>query len=198
VAQAGLDPADGSMGQREYARSRGLPVATVAKAVKSGRIDRLANGRIDPRAADATWAGRTRSRVDGRVPRAPDASEAAAPAAPKNRVSTEVNTPVNGHARGRAASSPPRGSVAEAQRTVLLLRAKREQMELQERAGTLIDAEEARSVAFAVGRRARDMLVNLPARLGPSLEMRDAASIEKLLTAELQRVCEELSRWAKL
>jgi hypothetical protein len=182
------------MGLREYARSRGLPVSTLAKALKSGRVDRLPNGRIDPEAADRSWLQRTRARTDGAVLRTPNASE---PAVPRDGVYAKAHSPV-GKANGRSPSSPPRGSLADAQRTCLLIRARKESLDLQERAGKLIDAEEARSVAFAVGRRARDMLMGMPARLGPTLEMRDAASIAKLLEAEVQHVCTELARWAKL
>jgi hypothetical protein len=173
-----------------------VPISTAAKAVKAGRIDRLPNKRIDPEAADRAWLQRTRARVDGRAPLTPAASEATDPAAPRNALSTKVNGHAHGP-RGRA-TAPPRGSVAEAQRALLLLRAKREAMELKVKSGEYISAKEARTVAFAVGRRTRDLLMGMSARLAASLEMRPAEDITRMLNEELQHVCEEVSRWAKL
>ena len=52
------------LSQRQYAQLRGLSHQAVSKAVKSGRIPLVA-GKIDPVAADAAWASRTRTRIDG-------------------------------------------------------------------------------------------------------------------------------------
>lgn len=49
---------------REYARRRGVSHVAVLKAINSGRISKLPNGRINPEAADAQWAARTRPRID--------------------------------------------------------------------------------------------------------------------------------------
>ncbi len=47
------------MSQRAYARHRGVALSAVQKAISSGRISTLADGRIDPAAADAAWAQNT-------------------------------------------------------------------------------------------------------------------------------------------
>jgi hypothetical protein len=51
-----------------YARSRQIPVSSVMSALKSGRIRRESDGKIDPKKADADWIANTKARVDGRVP----------------------------------------------------------------------------------------------------------------------------------
>ncbi len=48
-----------AMSLREYARHRGVALSAVQKAIASGRIATLADGRIDPAAADAAWARNT-------------------------------------------------------------------------------------------------------------------------------------------
>lgn len=62
---------DGSMTLRGYARSRSLPVSTVFKALKAGRISRRPDGRLDPLIADAQWYANTRKRIDNAVPTPP-------------------------------------------------------------------------------------------------------------------------------
>ena len=52
VAAAGEHVA---MSLREYARHRGVALSAVQKAIASGRIATLADGRIDPVAADSAW-----------------------------------------------------------------------------------------------------------------------------------------------
>lgn len=61
-------PDTNKMGLREWSRSRRVPLSTAYKAVKSGRITRDPDGKIDPDRADREWAENTRPRIDGRVP----------------------------------------------------------------------------------------------------------------------------------
>src|SRR5436309_3326942 len=58
---------DGSMSVREWARSRRIAPSTAAKAVKSGRISRRADGRVSPEVADREFLANTRRRVDSPV-----------------------------------------------------------------------------------------------------------------------------------
>jgi hypothetical protein len=44
---------------RAYARRRGVSHVAVLKAIKSGRIARQANGKLDPEKADRQWAEHT-------------------------------------------------------------------------------------------------------------------------------------------
>ena len=51
-----------SMSQRQYAQHRGVRLSTVQKALKSGRIGKTSNGKIDPARADADWERNTAPR----------------------------------------------------------------------------------------------------------------------------------------
>ena len=50
---------------RAYARHRGVTDTAVHKAIRSGRIEALADGTIDPDQADAQWARNTSSPKTG-------------------------------------------------------------------------------------------------------------------------------------
>src|SRR5262245_47951475 len=52
---------------RAYARHRGVTLAAAQKACQSGRIPVLADGAIDPSAADAAWDAATARRAALRV-----------------------------------------------------------------------------------------------------------------------------------
>lgn len=52
--------------QAEYARRRGCTEGAVRRAIRDGRITLLADGRIDPVAADAQWQRNTRVRMGSR------------------------------------------------------------------------------------------------------------------------------------
>src|SRR5689334_4996047 len=81
---------DGPMSLRAYARSRGIPASTAAKALRDGRIDLLPDGKIDPEAADRAWVERTRLRVDSHVPDARHADHHQGP--PKRWPLSTLNT----------------------------------------------------------------------------------------------------------
>ena len=59
-----MDATSEGVSVSQWARSRGLAVSTAHKGVRSGRITRLPNGRLDPERADAEWRQNTRTRVD--------------------------------------------------------------------------------------------------------------------------------------
>ena len=50
-----------TMSQRAYARHRNVALRAVQKAIDEGRITTLANGRIDPEAADRDWTENSRA-----------------------------------------------------------------------------------------------------------------------------------------
>src|SRR5512144_420835 len=50
------------LSQRAYARHRGTALSTVQKAITSGRISVLPDGRIDSERADQEWEVNTRKR----------------------------------------------------------------------------------------------------------------------------------------
>jgi phage terminase Nu1 subunit (DNA packaging protein) len=76
-----------------------------------------------------------------------------------------------------------------------LYRARLARLEFEEKSGRLVDAEEARVVAFEYGRRVHDQLSAIPARVAPALvSARTRAECERIVAAEIRRVLEELAR----
>ena len=72
--------------------------------------------------------------------------------------------------------------------------AKLTRLDYEERTGKLLNAEDVAKDAFAVARRVRDRLLNIPSRMASVLASEtDGKVIEHLLTQELRVALEELS-----
>lgn len=168
--------------QRTYARRRGISQAAVSQAVTSGRITTV-DGKIDPAVADREWAENTdqskpRNSVTGEPGRrkAPDA-----PGAPMDlRGGDEGGAPTVGYARARAAREVYQAQLAK--------------LELEERRGLLVRADEVKLGAFTMARKARDLLIALPERMAAALAAEtNAAEVQRLLEDEVERICAEIA-----
>ena len=72
--------------------------------------------------------------------------------------------------------------------------AKLTRLDYEERTGKLLNAEDVAKEAFAVARRVRDRLLNIPSRMASVLASEtDSKAIERLLSQELRIALEELS-----
>jgi|GEM_PF-331168 len=164
------------LSQRQYAVLRGVSQQAVSKAVKSGRIPTTVDGRIDPVAADAAWANRTRTRIDD------DDRQSTAPSP----------DPSNGHDQMALDRPNLTYKIARASREVS--RAKREKIELELVEGKLVSVEEIRTQAFEAARGIRDQLLALPARLAPVVfAAPDVAECHRLLEEAMREVCADFS-----
>jgi hypothetical protein len=68
-------------------------------------------------------------------------------------------------------------------------------LELDERTGCLVDAEQVRMAAFNLARTVRDAILNIPDRIAPILAAeRDEGRVAEILTQELRSALEELAR----
>jgi hypothetical protein len=66
-------------------------------------------------------------------------------------------------------------------------------LDLEEREGKLLDAEEVGKEAFSLARRVRDRLMLIPHRLGARMAMEaDAMTAEQIIETELRKALEEL------
>lgn len=169
----------------EYARRRGVSHVAVIKAVKTGRITKTPDGKIDPEKADQEWAANTD------------------PSKPLNSVSGNPkhrrppDSPKIPGADVEAASTASAGGVPP----YLQSRAIREayearlsKLDYEVRTGKLVNVDEVKVVAFNTARMARDKLMNMPDRLAPLLAgISDSHEIHRLLSAEVRLICEELS-----
>jgi hypothetical protein len=164
------------MGFREYARHRGVALRAVQKAIEAGRIKTvLVDGRakIDSDQADREWAQNTdlakQSLLHGTGPLPPQDADDDDPI---------VDTGTSGNADTEAY----RKARAERER----IRVEREQLELDQLRGQLIDLEEAKRLAFTAFRALRDAVLNVPARIKDQVAVEsDAFRVEQLIETEL-------------
>ncbi len=76
--------------------------------------------------------------------------------------------------------------------------ARMSKIEYEEKIGKLVDAEKVKSDAFQLARIVRDGVLSVADRISPQLaSMSDPFEVHSLLTSELEKALEELSRAAK-
>ncbi len=153
------------MSLREYARHRGVALSAVQKAISSGRISTLADGRIDPAAADAAWAQNTNTY---------------APAVTRG----EEDLPGFGasqYTKARAVREHYQARLAK--------------IDYEERIGKVIPADEMKVAAFNFTRLIRDRLMNIPDRVVGAVlaEVRVAAAatgvnVESIAALDMSKV----------
>ncbi|MBE0658622.1 MAG: hypothetical protein IH602_13100 [Bryobacteraceae bacterium] len=163
---------------RAYAKHRGVSLAAVQKAIKSGRIATTADGSIDSDRADADWSAKTRP---GQKRRAP-APAIVAPVVPY------VEPP----------RSDPGGAGgldyfrARAIRESYLARLAK--IEFEEKSAKLVSRDEVQIAAFTKARTVRDSLLNIPDRLAATLAAEaDADNVHQMLTVEIRKALDELA-----
>ena len=178
------------MGLREYARHReaqglcGNTLASVQKAIASGRISTIADEKgkpkIDPEVADIQWGRNTdpdqSARANGGRDVSPPPSSASAPG---RGDSDERDSNAYWDAKTRR-------EVAEASLA---------ERKLEELSGNLVRREAVERAAYESGRMLRDMVLSVPTRLAAELAaVTDPQKIEQRIRAELRHVLDELAR----
>jgi len=150
---------------RAYARHRGVSHVAVKKAIDTGRITPLADGTIDPEAADAQWAQNTlqpRKAVAPEAASAPEAHAEALHSAPSPRQPPPARETAD-------ANVPPLStggtSLLQARTVNEVLKAKLKQVELAEKKEELVDRAKAVAHVFKLARIERDAWLNWPARV---------------------------------
>lgn len=194
------------MGVREYARHRDVSHAAVIKAIKTGRITRRKDGKIDSSKADAQWNGNTdvskprnsvtgnpkhrRRRGDPSHPKGSVAPEriAAAPHQPLPDEDDEIesgNGQGNGHAGG--GYGPDYVTVQTIKATYA---AKKAKVEYEISVGKLVDADHVRQTMYKAGRTGRDLVMALPDRLAPLVAAEaDPDKVRGILEQECRAIC---------
>lgn len=154
------------MSQRAYARHRGVSVSTVQKAIASGRIHTLPDGKIDAAIADTEWARNTQTQ-------APSVDRRGQP---------------DDGGEGSGASYTKARAVRESYLARLA------KLEFEERSGKLVSREEVTVAAFTNSRTIRDNLLNIPDRIAALLAAEnDAVRTHRILTDEIRKALHELS-----
>ena len=152
---------------RAYARHRGVTDTAVHKAIRSGRINALADGTIDPDQADAQWERNT-----------------SAPKTGTQRPTVKVKVPEidgdvggGGERSGAGATNTNSSGGSGAGGTSLLqartvnevVKAQTNKVRLARLKGELIDRPRATAHVFKLARSERDAWLNWPARVSGQL-----------------------------
>jgi pyruvate/2-oxoglutarate dehydrogenase complex dihydrolipoamide acyltransferase (E2) component len=155
---------------RAYARHRGVSLAAVQKAIRSGRITPNADGRIDSERADAEWEAKTRP-GQRRTQSAPPA------------VREPIETAGAGgldYFRARAIRESYLARLAK--------------IEFEEKTAKLISRDEVQVAAFTRARVVRDNLLNIPDRLAATLAAEtDVDKVHRLLSDEIRMALDALA-----
>lgn len=121
---------------RAYAKHRGVSLAAVQKAIKSGRIKTLPDGKVDPELADSQWKLRTRASMQKR----PLVSDASGGAAGKMRVDAAISASDSDDAD--AIPNVNDGDYYEAQKQHEWEKVRRARMVRRQREGELVEVSE--------------------------------------------------------
>jgi hypothetical protein len=150
---------------RAYARHRGVTDTAVHKAIRSGRINALADGTIDPDQADAQWERNTSSPKTGTQ-------------RPTVKVKVpEVDGEVGGggerNGAGTTSNSSSGGtggtSLLQARTVNEVVKAQTNKVRLARLKGELIDRPQAIAHVFKLARSERDAWLNWPARVSAQM-----------------------------
>ena len=152
---------------RAYARHRGVTDTAVHKAIRSGRIEALADGTIDPDQADAQWARNTSSPKTGtqrpavkvKVP------EAEGGDGERSGAGATSNTSSGGGGAGGAGGT----SLLQARTVNEVVKAQTNKVRLARLKGELIDRPQAIAHVFKLARSERDAWLNWPARVSAQM-----------------------------
>jgi hypothetical protein len=150
---------------RAYARHRGVTDTAVHKAIRSGRINALADGTIDLDQADAQWERNTSSPKTG-----------------TQRPTVKVKVPEvdgdggGGGDRGGAGAATNTGSggaggtsLLQARTVNEVVKAQTNKVRLARLKGELIDRPQAIAHVFKLARSERDAWLNWPARVSAQM-----------------------------
>jgi len=198
------------LSQRAYARHRGCSQAAVWKAIQTGRISVVKVGtgvKINPSTADREWAENTDQskpsnaetgdpthRRDPAAPSVPMDLDAAGELEqiplfeePKCRISFEAGG--NG-----SEDAEEVGSYAQYRARREKALARRAELELEEKIGSLVPVSEVQQAGFESARKVRDLLIAIPERVAAVLAAIDEpAEILTVLETEIEAICGELS-----
>jgi formaldehyde-activating enzyme involved in methanogenesis len=154
------------MSLRGYAAHRGVALSAVQKAIKSGRIATLPDGRIDPDRADIDWERNTTRHAPAVTQRGQeeDAEVFGASQYTKARAVRE-------HYQARLSK-----------------------IDYEERVAKLVPKDEVQVAAFNKFRQFRDHMLNIPDRVAAMLAAEtEAAKCYEILAIEIRRALNEFA-----
>ncbi len=152
-----------------YARHRGVSHVAVLKAIKSGRINKEADGTIDPAKADAAWKRNTN-------------------VAQQRKESKAVETITESVASTGGPNFAQSRAIREAYNARLT------KLTFEEKSGSLVKVDTVKVTWFNILRVLRDRALSLPDRLSPPLASEtDQKKIRDMLDQELRQILNDAS-----
>lgn len=169
-----------NMSIRAYAHHRGMSHTAVQKAIKTGRIDLEADGKINPQKADNAWQVNTRFSAD-------------------DTPSNESYSVSSDHGNEIESKNTPNYQKARAIREAYSARLAK--LDFEERSGKLVPLETVSKVVFTIGRQLRDRMQLIPRQLSPLivssvLENSDPRVIETMLDDAIRDALEQYNKEA--
>jgi hypothetical protein len=142
-----------------------MALSAVQKAISSGRISTLPDGRIDSDVADGEWEANTKARPPAVRRQADDEQDAFGAAQ---------------YSKARAVREHYQARLAK--------------IEYEERVGSLISKDEVQVVAFNTHRVIRDAMLNIPDRVAAMLAAEtDEAKCHEMLSIEIRKALNEFA-----
>lgn len=156
------------LSQRAYARHRGVALSAVQKAIETGRISKLPDGRIDSEQADAAWEQNTTRRAPPIAKRGQEEDEGAAFGGASQYTKARA---VREHYQARLAK-----------------------LDYEERVAKLVPKDEIQVAAFTKFRQFRDHMLNIPDRIAAIVAAETAtATCHEVIAAEIRRALNEFA-----
>jgi len=172
---------------RAYAQHRGVSHTAVAKAIKAGRIQVEADGKIDPVKADAQWARNTLPSQNLNAGASKSAPKVATPTVSTLVSSREAQAPLETRA------TAPDYQTSRARREYFEAKAKERDYLLS--MGQLMRADEVLAAVTGAVATLRQRLESLPDILSPRLAAaQDEAGCRAILADELEHALEDTAR----
>ena len=168
----------------EYTRHRGCQLQAVQYAVKAGRIQRDADGKIDSDQADADWERNTSHSHARYGPKPPRKQEG-----PTQSHSAKVKAAdaAADLGSGERLATGPDYSKARAAKEIYEARLKK--LDYEERLGNLVPRSEVELAAFNRFRILRDACFNIPNRIAAQIAAEsDPATVFQILEDEVRLV----------
>ena len=157
------------LSQRAYARHRGVNLSAVQKAIQSGRISTLEDGRIDSDVADEEWQRNTMARP---------------PAMPQRRRPEEDDE--------QGGFGPSQYTKARAVREHY--EARLAKIRYEQQIGRLVNRDEVQVAAFNKFRTFRDQVLNIPDRVAAVLAAEnDPAKVHEILSTEIRKALNDFA-----
>jgi len=159
---------------RAYARRRGVTDTAVHKAIRSGRIQALSDGTIDPDQADAQWERNTSAPKSGtKQPtvkvKVPEADGDVGGSGERSGAGAAINTGGSGGGVGGNVGGTGGTSLLQARTVNEVVKAQTNKVRLARLKGELIDRPQAIAHVFKLARSERDAWLNWPARVSSQM-----------------------------